>query len=80
VLLWSNDAPAKSRNSQFRASGDRRTTNDFKWLQPSQRTLRCSPVPARKNLLFAGDSKMVALYLLKWIMNIKAGKNYRLTP
>ena len=48
--------PAKSRNSQFTASGDRRTTNDFKWLQPSQRTLRCSPVPARKNLLFAGDS------------------------
>ena len=36
-----NESPAKSRNSQFTASGDRRTTNDFKWLQPSQRSFAC---------------------------------------
>ena len=28
------ESPAKSRNSQITASGDRRTANDFKWLQP----------------------------------------------
>ena len=35
------ETPAKSRNSQITSSGDRRTTNDFKWLQSSQRTFAC---------------------------------------
>jgi hypothetical protein len=30
-----------SRNSQFTACGDRRTPNDFKRLQPSQRPFAC---------------------------------------
>ena len=39
--ITSEESPAKSRNSQFTDGGDRRTTNDFKWLQPSQRPFAC---------------------------------------
>ena len=46
------ESPAKSRNSQITASGDRRTANDFKWLQPSQRSLSLFACPRAEKFTF----------------------------
>jgi len=59
------ESPAKSRNSQITASGDRRTANGFKLLQPSQRSLSLFACPRTENLLFAGNSYYKKLEKIK---------------
>ena len=54
---WS-ESPAKSQNSLITACGDRRTANDFKWLQPSQRTFAC---PRTEKIYFLQATPLLQL-------------------
>jgi 3-hydroxyacyl-[acyl-carrier-protein] dehydratase len=52
IITCCKESPAKSRNSQITASGDRRTANDFKWLQSSQRSLSLFACPRTEKFTF----------------------------